>query len=74
MAAEDMHFQYYQPGTIDAGEGPSVLPATYRITIAVTMLIVTILTGTEALSGFMLIAWSASCVFVEMLKTWKRGD
>lgn len=32
------------------------------------------LTGTEALSGFMLISWSASYVFVEMLKTWKRGD
>jgi hypothetical protein len=32
------------------------------------------LTGTEALSGFMLITWSASYVFVEMLKTWKRGD
>lgn len=32
------------------------------------------LTGTEALSGFMLITWSASYVFVEMLKTWKRGE
>ena len=32
------------------------------------------LTGTEALSGFMLISWSASYVFVEMLKTWRRGD
>jgi hypothetical protein len=31
------------------------------------------LTGTEALSGFILITWSASYVFVEMLKTWKRG-
>lgn len=32
------------------------------------------LTGTEALAGFMLITWSASYVFVEMLKTWKRRE
>jgi hypothetical protein len=30
------------------------------------------MTGTEALTGFVLIAWSASFTFVEMERFWKQ--
>jgi hypothetical protein len=33
---------------------------------------VRLLTGTEALTGFVLIAWSASFTFVEMQRFWKQ--
>lgn len=32
------------------------------------------MTGTEGITGLTMITWSASYTFVEMLKTWDRGD
>lgn len=33
-----------------------------------------IMTGTEGIVGLTMITWSASYTFVEMLKTWDKGD
>jgi hypothetical protein len=32
------------------------------------------MTGTEGITGLTMITWSASYTFVEMLKTWNKGD